>query len=99
MEIYFVSVRIQSERGKIWTRENPNTTTFYEVISIDINLLYSKHIIEIKHFKIDTTRTVKYLKLSKVNFRSDRKRFHKVGYHFLENSYFRSRVEYLSRNS
>ena len=31
-KIYRVSLRIQSESGKIWTRKNPNTDTFHAVI-------------------------------------------------------------------
>ena len=31
-ETYFVSLGIQSECGKMWTRINPNTDTFYAVI-------------------------------------------------------------------
>ena len=31
--MYSVSLRIQSECGKMWTRINPNTDTFYAVSS------------------------------------------------------------------
>ena len=37
MERYKVSLRIQSECGKIRTRITPNTDTFYAVKLIDIN--------------------------------------------------------------
>ena len=33
-ERYFVSLRIQSEWGKMWTRITPNTDTFHAVIHV-----------------------------------------------------------------
>ena len=38
MKRYGVSLRIQSKRGKLWTRMTPNTDTFYEVVVSDANL-------------------------------------------------------------
>ena len=38
-ERYFVSLLIQSERGKMQTRITPNTDTFYAVLYINLSLL------------------------------------------------------------
>ena len=34
VEKQFVSLHIQSKRGKIWTRKTPNTNTFYAVFKM-----------------------------------------------------------------
>ena len=41
-ERYFVSLRINSECGKIWTRMTPNTDTFYAVTHPSILLIKEK---------------------------------------------------------
>ena len=50
-ERYFVSLRIQSEYGKIQTRITPNTEAFYAVF---VNYSFSKQISEIQFSNLET---------------------------------------------